>query len=57
LFTFKRKLLKISVGLETALSAEANPAEGQCLEEQLDIAQLRTNADSFCERKALPIAL
>jgi hypothetical protein len=35
LFTFKRKFLKISVGLEIALSAEANLAEGQRLEEQL----------------------
>jgi hypothetical protein len=42
MFTFKRKFLKISVGLQIALSAEASLAEGQCLEELLNMIKLRT---------------
>jgi hypothetical protein len=41
LFTFKREFLNICVGLQTALGAEAHPAEGQCLEEQFSVVKLR----------------
>jgi hypothetical protein len=33
-------LLKISIDLQTALEAEAHPAEGQWVEEQLNIETL-----------------
>jgi hypothetical protein len=41
LFTFKRKFLKISVDLHSALAAEAHLAEGQWLEEQPSVVHLR----------------
>jgi hypothetical protein len=41
LFVFERKFLKISVDLQTALAAETHLAEGQWLEEQLNIVKLR----------------
>jgi hypothetical protein len=41
LFRFKHKLLKISVNLQTALAAETRLAEGQWLELQLNMEELR----------------
>jgi hypothetical protein len=41
LFIFKREFLKISVDLRTALAAETHLAEGQWLEEQLNMVKLR----------------
>jgi hypothetical protein len=42
LFTFKCEFIKISVYLQIAFAAaETHPAEGQELEEQLNIAKLR----------------
>jgi hypothetical protein len=40
LFTFKNEFLKISIALQTALAAETHLAEGQWLEEQLNMVKL-----------------
>jgi hypothetical protein len=50
LFTFKRKFLKISVDLHTALAAEAHLAEGQWLEGQLNVVKLRAIAQAVSGR-------
>jgi ABC-type transporter MlaC component len=50
LFQFKHKFLTVSVDIQTALAAaEAHPAEGRWLKEQLNVVKLPmfTNADSF----------
>jgi hypothetical protein len=41
LYEFKHDLLKISVDLETAFTAETHLAEGQWLKEQLNVVKLR----------------
>jgi hypothetical protein len=41
LFKFKHKFVRISIGSQTALAAEAHSAEGQWLQEQLNIEKLR----------------
>jgi hypothetical protein len=41
LFTLKYDLLKISVYLQTAFAAETHLAEGQWLQEQLNVLKLR----------------
>jgi hypothetical protein len=41
-FILKREFLEISVDLQTAFSAETRPAEGQWLEEQVNVVKLRT---------------
>jgi hypothetical protein len=41
LFTVKHDLLKISVHLQTAFAADTHLAEGQWLEEQLNVVKLR----------------
>jgi hypothetical protein len=40
LFIFKREFLKISVDLQTAFAAEARRAQGQRLEEEMNIVKL-----------------
>jgi hypothetical protein len=50
LFILKRKFLKISVDLQTALAAEAGPPEGQRLEEQLKSVKLH----SFLAKTVIP---
>jgi hypothetical protein len=40
LFTLKFELLQILVYLQTAFAAETHPAEGQRLEEQLNLVKL-----------------
>jgi hypothetical protein len=40
LFTFKRKFLKMSIDLHTALATGTHPTEGQWLEEQLNMVML-----------------
>jgi hypothetical protein len=40
LFTPRHELLKVSVDLQTAFAAETNRAEGQWLEEQLNVVKL-----------------
>jgi hypothetical protein len=40
LFIFKREFLKISLDLQTTLTAETHIAEGQLLEKQLNILKL-----------------
>jgi hypothetical protein len=40
LFTFKHELLKISLRLQTAFAAETHLAEGQWLEEYVNMAKL-----------------
>jgi hypothetical protein len=63
LFTFKRRFLKISVDLQTALAAEAHLAEGTVAGGAIehgkvkDVPSTNTNADCFRERRALPIAV
>jgi hypothetical protein len=41
LFTFKHQFIKLSLDLQTVLSAETHLAEGQCLEEPLSMIKLR----------------
>jgi hypothetical protein len=41
LFTFKREFIKLSADLQTALAAGSRAAEGQWLEEKLEIVELR----------------
>jgi hypothetical protein len=61
LFELKNKFLKISEDLQTALTAEAHLAEGQWLDEQLNMVKLpmfrvgnRTATFSGNERQQLP---
>jgi hypothetical protein len=42
IFKFKNDLLKISVDLQTAFSADTHLAEGQWLKDQLSVVKLRT---------------
>jgi hypothetical protein len=42
LLKLKHDLLKLSVNLQTAFAADTHLAEGQCLEDQLNVIKLRT---------------
>jgi hypothetical protein len=52
IFIFEHEFIKISAGLQTAFAAETRPAEGQCLEEHVNVPSRNPKADCFEDRGA-----